>query len=106
MNQKLFEFVWDQSKKNQDKNLIEFLIGLDSDIKEIRNDLNSDIECIYREMGVDKEDLTNEIKACHDDLQIQLDEIRRQVDDRLHFLEIDLREEFEEQRKPPIDAKK
>lgn len=94
MDQKLFEFIWDQSKKNQDKALIEFLVGLDSDIKEIRNDLNSDIECIYREMGVDKEDLTNKIKSCHNDLQIQLDDIRRQMDDRLHFLERDLREEF------------
>lgn len=94
MDQKLFEFIWDQSKKNHDKNLIEFLVGLDSDIKEIRKDLNGDIDCVYQEIGVDKEDLINEIRASHDDLQLQLDEIRRQVDDRLHFLEIDLREEF------------
>lgn len=94
MDQKLFEFVWDQSKKNQDKNLIGFLVGLDSNIKEIRKDLNGDIDCVYKEMGINKEELIAEIKACHDDLQLQLDEIRRQVDDRLHFLEIDLREEF------------
>jgi hypothetical protein len=94
MDQKLFEFIWDQSKKNQDKALIEFLVGLDSDIKEIRNDLIGDIDCVYREIGIDKEELINEIKACHNDLQIQLDDIRRQMDDRLHFLERDLREEF------------
>lgn len=105
MDQKLFEFIWDQSKKNQDKALIEFLVGLDSDIKEIRNDLIGDIDCVYREMGVDKEDLTNEIKACHDDLQIQMDEIRRQMDDRLHFLEIKLREEFG-RTEAPVNAKK
>ncbi len=105
MNQKLFEFIWDQSKKNQDKALIEFLLGLDSDIKEIRNDLIGDIDCVYREMGVDKEDLINEIKACHDDLQIQLDDIRRQMDDRLYFLERNLREEFGKT-EAPIDAKK
>lgn len=94
MDQKLFEFVWDQSKKNQDKNLIEFLVGLDSDIKEIRNVLNNDIDCVYQEIGVDKEELINKIKSCHEDLQLQLDDIRRQMDDRLHFLERNLREEF------------
>lgn len=94
MNQKLFEFIWDQSKKNQDKSLIEFIVGLDSDIKEIRNDLTGDIDCVYKEIGINKEELITEITSCHVDLQIQLDEIRRQVDDRLNFLEIKLREEF------------
>jgi len=94
MNQKLFEFIWDQSKKNQDKNLIEFLVSLDSDVKEIRNDLNGDINNVYQEIDINKKELINEINSCHDDLQIQLDEIRRQMDDRLHFLEINLREEF------------
>lgn len=105
MNQLIFEFIWDQSKKNQDKNLIEFLVGLDSDIKEIRNDLNGDIDCVYKEMGVDKEELIKEINACHDDLQIQLNEIRRQMDDRLHFLEIKLREEFG-RTEPPANTEK
>ena len=94
MNQKIFEFIWDQSKKNQDKNLIEFIVGLDSDIKETRNCLREDIDCVFQEVGNNKKGLIEEIKACHDDLQLQLDEIRRQVDDRLHFLEIELREEF------------
>ena len=94
MESKIFEFIWDQAKKNQDKNLIEFLVGLDSGIKEAKKCADEDIDCVYREMGINKEELIAEIKACHDDLQLQLDEIRRQVDDRLHFLEIELREEF------------
>ena len=94
MESKIFEFIWDQAKKNQDKNPIEFLVGLDSDIKETRKCADENIDCAYREMEINKEELINEIKACHDDIQIQLDEIRRQIDDRLRFLEIDLREEF------------
>lgn len=98
MESKIFEFIWDQAKKNQDKNLIEFLVDLDSNIKETRKCADENINCVYREIGINKEELITEIKACHDDLQLQLDEIRRWVDDRLHFLEIELREI--EERKP------
>lgn len=94
MDQKLFEFVWDQSKKNQDKNLIEFLVGLDSDIKETRKCLIEDIDCVFQEVENNKRGLMEEINKGYHDLQLQIDDIRRQMDDRLHFLERDLREEF------------
>lgn len=94
MNQKLFEFIWDQSKKNQDKNLIEFLVGLNSDIKDFQANLCGDIDHVYQEINVNKEELMHEISGCHNDLQLQINEIRRRLDDGLYRLEMSLREEF------------
>jgi len=94
MNQMLFEFIWDQSKKNQDKNLIKFLVGLDSDIKDTKKCATEDTNCVFQEIEASKKELVKEINKGYNDLQLQIDEIRRRMDDRLHFLERNLREEF------------
>ena len=94
MDQKLFEFIWDQSKKSQDKNLIEFIVGLNSGIKDFQANLCGDIDRVYQEINVNKGELMHEISGCHDDLQLQINEIRRRLDDGLYRLEMSLREEF------------
>lgn len=87
MNQKLFEFIWDQSKKNTDKELVEHIVALQTCMEEDKKDIHDRIGYVEERLSENREKQYNEISRIQQYLSDRIDKLEAAVWSRFSELE-------------------
>ena len=83
MEHKIFEFIWDQSKKNTDKALVEQIVDLHVDRREIQNE----VDRFYEKIRENREEMYNQLEVINKELCREIDELRNEIFERLSAID-------------------
>ena len=83
MEHKIFEFIWDQSKKNTDKALVEQIVDLHVDRREIQNE----VDRFYEKIRENREEMYNQLEVINKELCREIDELRNEIFEHLSAID-------------------
>lgn len=105
MNQKLFEFIWDQSKKNTDKGLVEHIVALQTCMEEDKKDIHDRIGYVEERLRINREEQYGQLEIVAKNLDDEINRVQQSLSDRIDKFEDAVWSRFSEQENPVPEKK-